>query len=156
MSRRAVTGLSSGVLSGGPVGFEAKQRKAPLPSLPFGNYMWIQRIAHTTVTLHCYHVSNVSLLVLEVLRCQEQDNGGKPQDQICFPAPTSVARPHPVRCNHNPDSSNHAGGSCGKKSNTKKEEKVCSWLSTMKKRQNNWPRLVVHRTKNDSDSRSSW
>lgn len=86
------------------------------------------------MTLHCYHVSNVSLLVLEVLRCQEQDNGGKPQDQICFPAPTSVARPQSVRCNHNPDCSSHAGGSCGKENNTnKKEEKVCSCVSTKKK-----------------------
>lgn len=78
----------------------------------------------------------MSLPVLVVLRSQEQDNGGKPQDQIWFPALTQVASPQPVRCNHNPDSSNHAGGSCGKENNTnKKEDKTCSCVSTTKKRQ---------------------
>lgn len=89
ISSKAGTGLASEFLSGGSVGFEVKPRKVPLLSLPFGNCMWIQRTAHTTVTLHCCHLSNVSLLVLKVLRSQEQDSGGKPQDQIWFPAPTS-------------------------------------------------------------------
>lgn len=94
--------------------------------------MWIQRTARTFLILHGYHLSNILSLILKVLKFQEQDNGGKPQDQIWFPAPIWVARPQPVRCNHNPDSSNLTGGSCGK---DKKEEKMYSCVSTMKKRQ---------------------
>lgn len=133
MSSRAGTGLAP-VLSGGPVGSEVKLRKVPLLFLPFGNYMWIQRTAHTIAILHCYHLLNVSLLVSEVLRSRARQWWKATRPDL-VPSPDLGGQAQPVRCNQNPDSSNHAWGSCGKENTNKKEEKVYSYASTMKKGQ---------------------
>lgn len=111
---------------------------------------------------NCPHYCNFTLLSpliclftgfrsIEVSRRSE-----KPQDQIGFPAPTWVARPQSVRCNHKPDSSNHAGGAVARRTPQTRKKSCVAASQPWKTVRNKWPRLVVHGTKNDSGSRPSW